>query len=333
MKMVLRDAKGKLISDNFYWRNKDANPDDVQTLRDDNKLIALDDMKDLNKLPKVELKTSVKTRGGDENVYMEVSLVNETPNIALMAHLQVQGKRSKKRILPVFYSDNYVSLVPKETKRIVIRIPKSSLKNDDPIVMLDGWNVEVKDSLYIANNKNADPANWGDEGFTFKPREIVRKPVVRINCGGYNRGNFEKDPGFLESWVGFQTEDADLSGVKNPGPADIYRTVRWANSTYTAYLSGKPGQKYTIRLHFSEQSKDKKPGMREFDVKANGEYILRDYDVAREAGGTNRAVIAEIKDVKSDENSNIVLEFVGGKRRANESRDPQISGIEVIPQE
>ena len=48
--------------------------------------------------------------------------------------------------------------------------------------------------------------------------------------------------------------------------------------------------------------------MREFDVKANGEYILRDYDVVREAGGTNRAVIAEIKDVKSDENSNIVLQ-------------------------
>ena len=332
MKMVLRDAKGKFISDNFYWRNKDANPEDVQVLRDDNKLIALDDLKDLNKLPKVDLKTSVRTRGDKRNIYLEVSLVNETPNIALMTHLQVQGKRSKKRILPVFYSDNYVSLVPKETKRIIIVIPKSSLKNDDPIVMVDGWNISVKDSRYIAYNRNADPANWGDAGFTFKPREIVRKPVVRINCAGYNRGNFEKDPGFLESWMGFQTENADLTGVENPGPADIYRTVRWANSTYTAYLSGKPGQKYTIRLHFCEHSKDKKPGMREFDVKANGEYILRDYDVVREAGGVNRGVVAEIKDVKSDENSNIVLEFVGGKKRANESRDPQICGIEVIPQ-
>ena len=136
----------------------------------------------------------------------------------------------------------------------------------------------------------------------------------------------------MEAPVGFQTESVNLTGVKNPGHPDMYRTVRWGNSTYTAYLSGKPGQKYTVRLHFCESSRDKTAGKREFDVKANGEYILKDYDVAREAGGVNRGVVAEIKDVKSDENSNIVLEFVGGKKRANESRDPQICGIEVIPQ-
>lgn len=333
IKLELKDAKGKLLSDNFYWHNVGANPEDAKLLRDDNKLISLDNLKDLDTLPKVALTSSAKVRKDKDNFYIDVALRNDKDAVALMTHLQVQDKNTKKRILPVYYSDNYVSLAPKDTKLITITIPKTSLRaNSSPIVMVDGWNVEVKDSQLIANNKNADPANWGDEGFTFKPREIVRKPVVRINCGGYNRGNFDKDPGFMEAPVGFQTESVNLTGVKNPGHPDIYRTVRWANSTYTAYLSGKPGQKYTIRLHFCESSRDKTAGKREFDVKANGEYILKDYDVAREAGGVNKGVVAEIKDVKSDENSNIVLEFVGGKKRANESRDPQICGIEVIPQ-
>ncbi len=332
VKLELEDSKGRLLSDNFYWRSLSASPEDVKTLSDDNKLVALEDFKDLENLPKVLLKSYAKVRSDKNSVHIDVTLTNDTPNVALMAHLQVQGRNSKKRILPVSYSDNYVSLAPKDSKTITVSIPKSALKNDKPVVMVDGWNVGVKDSQYIANNKNADPANWGDAGFTFKPREIVRKPAVRINCGGYNRGEFEKDPGFLEAPVGFQTENVDLTGAKNPGHPDMYRTVRWSNSTYTAYLSGKPGQKYTVRLHFAESSRDKTAGKREFDVKANGEYILKDYDVAREAGGVNKAVVAEIRDVKSDGDSKIVLEFVGGKKRANESRDPQVCGIEVIPQ-
>lgn len=332
VKLELKDSKGKVISDNFYWRNIGASPEDTKWLRDDNKLISIDKLADLDKLPKVTLKTAVKVRSDKDNAYLDVTLANESSTPAILTHLQVQGKKSKKRILPVYYSDNYVSLAPKDTKTITITCPKKSLGGDTPIVMVDGWNVSVKNSQYIAENKNADVASWGDAGFTFKPRPIVRKPVVRINCGGYNRGNFEKDPGFLEAPVGFQTESVDLTGVKNAGHPDIYRTVRWANSTYTAHLSGKAGQKYTVRLHFSESSRDKTAGKREFDVKANGEVILKDYDVAREAGGINKAVVAEIKDVKSDKNSDIVFEFVGGQKRGNESRDPQVCGIEVIPQ-
>ena len=86
-------------------------------------------------------------------------------------------------------------------------------------------------------------------------------------------------------------------------------------------------------MHFAESSRDKTPGKAAFDVKANGKVILKDFDVSRAAGGINKAVMAEIKNVESDADGYIKLEFTGGaKRKDGESRDPRINGYEIIPQ-
>jgi hypothetical protein len=45
---------------------------------------------------------------------------------------------SGARILPAFYSDNYVSLLPGESREITIRFPVSS--GADATVRLRGWN-------------------------------------------------------------------------------------------------------------------------------------------------------------------------------------------------
>ena len=52
-----------------------------------------------------------------------------TKSIALMAHVQLRRK-SGERVLPVFYSDNYVSLVPGETKTIEIEAAASAFKGE-----------------------------------------------------------------------------------------------------------------------------------------------------------------------------------------------------------
>ena len=45
-----------------------------------------------------------------------------------------------KRILPAFYDDNYVALLPGERRTIAIRYPKA-LTDARPTVTLRGWNV------------------------------------------------------------------------------------------------------------------------------------------------------------------------------------------------
>jgi hypothetical protein len=50
-------------------------------------------------------------------------------------------------VLPVFYSDNYVSLLPGETRTITIEAEARELDGRKPLVVVDGWNV-------TANNKS-----------------------------------------------------------------------------------------------------------------------------------------------------------------------------------
>ena len=56
---------------------------------------------------------SARTEG--ENTLLTVKLSNNTSHVALLSHLQLHQKKSGKRVLPVFYSDNYLSLVPGES--------------------------------------------------------------------------------------------------------------------------------------------------------------------------------------------------------------------------
>ncbi|WP_353069933.1 glycoside hydrolase family 2 TIM barrel-domain containing protein [Tunturibacter empetritectus] len=128
VKLELRDATGKLISENFYWR---ALPEHQ------------DDLKALGSLPVVTLGASVIRRDAEDKVFVTVTLQNTGKDIALMTHLQLRRKRSGERVLPVYYSDNYVSLLPNETRTITIEAATADLKGEDALVVLDGWNVGV----------------------------------------------------------------------------------------------------------------------------------------------------------------------------------------------
>ena len=332
MKAELFDASGKLVDDNFYWHNRACNPAKAEELKDDNKIVRYDDLRDLEKLPMVTLETRAKTIERDGKVYVGVVLTNPSSSVALMAHLQLRGAKSGRRVLPTTYSDNYVSLLPGEKKRILVSCDKAQLRGEAPFVTVDGWNVTAAKSELVGPNEVAmvNAPQWAHQkGFGFLPKPLVAKDVVRINCGGYNRGNFEKDPGFLEAPVGFRTEDMDLSECANPGPADMYRTVRWSESTYSNLLT-RANALYTVRLHFAESEKSKCDGKNRMDVLVNGEPILKDFDPA--FAGLYKAGVKEVKHVKSDARGYVNLSFVKGKKIGNESRDPRINGYEIIPE-
>ena len=46
-------------------------------------------------------------------------------------------------MLPVYYSDNYVSLVPNESISITIEAAQQDSMDKGATVMVDGWNVSV----------------------------------------------------------------------------------------------------------------------------------------------------------------------------------------------
>lgn len=154
IKLDLRDAAGQLLSTNFYWRALPGDPDDLTAL---------------NQLPMVKLTANVEmpklNAAGQRR--LRVLLHNPTKSIALMAHVQLRRK-SGERVLPVFYSDNYVSLIPGETKAIEVEAAASEFKGEASLIVVDGWNVTVAPASFpggsIAPNLDAQPDRWPATG-------------------------------------------------------------------------------------------------------------------------------------------------------------------------
>jgi hypothetical protein len=148
IKLELRDKSGQLLSSNFYWRSQPDHPDDLTVL---------------SQLPMATLKATAVRQGNQ----IHVTLSNPTANVALMAHLQLRRK-SGERILPVYYSDNYVSLVPGESETITIDAELGGFKPTDALVVVDGWNVSVEPATFrgvaIAPNLDAQPDHSPETG-------------------------------------------------------------------------------------------------------------------------------------------------------------------------
>jgi beta-mannosidase len=151
IKLELRDRKNKLLSENFYWRSSKQN--DFQTLES---------------MPVVKLGAKVARHDASGKCLLTVTLHNESSQIALMTHLQLRCKNSGERVLPAYYSDNYVSLVPGENRMINIEASLTDLKDETPFVAVDGWNISVDPSASkdwaLGLNENAQVSRWPKTG-------------------------------------------------------------------------------------------------------------------------------------------------------------------------
>ncbi|HUX28660.1 MAG TPA: glycoside hydrolase family 2 protein, partial [Terracidiphilus sp.] len=161
LKLDLRDAAGKLVSSNFYWRALPDHPDDYT---------------ELNLLPKVTLDAQATQTDENGNRTVTVTLHNPSRSIALMAHLQLRRKQSGERVLPVYYSDNYISLVPGETRTVTAEAAVSDFKGEDSLIVFDGWNVSVAPvetgDVSIAPNLEAQPGHWPPTGLPFQTTNL-----------------------------------------------------------------------------------------------------------------------------------------------------------------
>ncbi|MGB6746234.1 MAG: glycoside hydrolase family 2 protein, partial [Terracidiphilus sp.] len=172
IKLELRDKDNKLVSSNFYWR---AQPDQPAAKPAGQLELRLpgqyDDLTALNQLPMVTLTAQVKRADANGQRTLTVTVHNPSPNIALMAHLQLRRK-SGERVLPVFYSDNYISLAPNETKTITVEAAVSDFNGEDALVVFDGWNVTVAPASFsgaaVAPNLDAQPDHSPASGLLYQ---------------------------------------------------------------------------------------------------------------------------------------------------------------------
>jgi hypothetical protein len=127
VKLELRDPAGQLLSENIYWRGSAAEPDNLRAL---------------DTLPKIQLATTATRHDRDGKCLITVTVANRGSTVALLAHVQLRKAKSGARVLPVFYDENYLSLLPGESRRIEVEAAVSSLGGEIPVIAIDGWNIQ-----------------------------------------------------------------------------------------------------------------------------------------------------------------------------------------------
>ena len=90
---------------------------------------------------------------------------------------------------------------------------------------------------------------------------------------------------------------------------------------------GQPPALYTVRLAFVELVHDR-AGQRLFDIRLQDRVVLKDFDIFREAGGRNRAVVKEFKGIEVA--GSLKIELVPKVPVSTSEQAPLLNGIEVI---
>jgi hypothetical protein len=96
----------------------------------------------LNDLPVVKLENSTKVKKSGKSWVLTTKLNNNSQHPVLMIRLKVIGENSGERILPVFYSDNYISLMPGGEKAITMQLKDEDTRGERPSVEISGFNLQ-----------------------------------------------------------------------------------------------------------------------------------------------------------------------------------------------
>ena len=123
----------------------------------------------------------------------------------------------------------------------------------------------------------------------------------------------------------FSKTDSGAYGVRSSIPPGEFGIKRCQE--FVPLGLGKPRaapeRSFRIRLHFAELD-NVKPSERVFDVKVQGETLLKDVDIVSEAAARNTALIKEVSGVKTS--GELMIEFVPKAP----STFPMISGLELL---
>ncbi|WP_439183240.1 glycoside hydrolase family 2 protein [Carboxylicivirga taeanensis] len=140
--LELRNENKELVTDNFYWLSTKADEllfEETTWVYTPPKDYA--NLKGLNGMPDVEVNVAWEQSSDADGVYYECQLENTSDQIAFFIEAAVVDKATNQMVVPVFWDDNYVSLMPNETKTITARLSGDILP-DNVELRVEGWNLK-----------------------------------------------------------------------------------------------------------------------------------------------------------------------------------------------
>jgi Exo-beta-D-glucosaminidase Ig-fold domain len=124
VKLELKDPGGKVVSSNLYWLTAEIR-----------------NYRELTRLAAPTLIATATSRRTGDSVQVRVELRNTSAEVALQNKLTLVKSSDRSRILPAYFSDNYVSLLPGESREIDLEYPASAADGATPQLTLRGFNL------------------------------------------------------------------------------------------------------------------------------------------------------------------------------------------------
>ena len=141
----LKNEQEQIIGKNFYWLSTKPDVLDYEFKFKDfafytpSKEFA--DLSGINNLPVVQLKADYRFEQKNDGNYLITELQNPTDTLAFFVELSL--RQSGEVILPVFWEDNYISLLPREKRQISAKLGNTYHTGDKPLLDIKGWNAAL----------------------------------------------------------------------------------------------------------------------------------------------------------------------------------------------
>jgi exo-1,4-beta-D-glucosaminidase len=146
--LTLADNAGRPVSDNFYWLS--VKPDKLvfnKEKRDAWYYTGCSewaDLSQLNALPAAAVSQQHSFTVSGDNQEVTATLSNTSKEIAFFIELSVCGDRSGRTVVPAFWDDNYISVLPGQSKTVRAVFASADLGGEKPVFKYHGWNVPAE---------------------------------------------------------------------------------------------------------------------------------------------------------------------------------------------
>ncbi len=115
---------GTVRSTNFYLRGKEQG-----------------DLTAIRSLGKAQVRANTTTEQREGHWFLTTTLQNTSPTPALLVRAKVVRETTGDRILPAIYDDNYIALMPNETRILKTELRHADTRGEKPKMIIEGFNV------------------------------------------------------------------------------------------------------------------------------------------------------------------------------------------------
>lgn len=146
LNLQLFSSSGGLVSRNFYWLT--THPDVPNFPKSEWYYTPLSDFADfhaLQDLPKATVTSSMQVSGAGSDTAAKVHVENTGSGLAFLVRLRLLKGSNGREVLPVFWDDNYLCLLPGEKRDISVHVRKADLGSAQPVLAVDGFNVVARE--------------------------------------------------------------------------------------------------------------------------------------------------------------------------------------------